>query len=85
MKIFAPNILSPHIHSHQAMHLGQSGVLLRTWGIWCKHLGTTQIEKIQHHSPPSSKGKKLGPFECMLIPLAAKNFYDYLCPLTLLA
>jgi len=32
IKIFAPNILSANIHSHQAMHLGQSGVVIENLG-----------------------------------------------------
>jgi len=78
IKIFVPNILSPNIHSHQAMHLEQSGLLLRTWGICCEH------EKNQHRSPPSSKGKKLGPLNACSSHWPPKNFHDYLCPLTLL-
>ncbi len=67
------NICSKHIKSQYSLTSGNAsrtkwavienllGNTLRTWGICCKHLGTTQIEKIQHHSPSSSKGKKLGP------------------------
>ncbi len=47
------------------------------WGAMGNTLGTTKVQKLQHHNPPQKK--KTEPIgQCWLTSLAVKNFYAYL-------